>query len=176
MKGTRDGCEAIACDQAVDRVAAWARSIEKLATERHASRNRLLHCANDRLTIRDVTLTLEQSQATADHGKEVVNVVDDELRHAAGRSLCLCAASERHAARAGTWGGPKQDPGDLAIAPNERNLYVPRRDDTGAAIADIPTTRARQARQPKCDTGAIRKHDYILWQKALDLMGNENVG
>ncbi|BAL08577.1 hypothetical protein BJA01nite_37990 [Bradyrhizobium japonicum] len=102
--------------------------------------------------------------------------MDDELRRVPGRPLPLRAAGEGHAARAGPWGGSEQDPGDLAVAPDERNLHASGRDNTAAVIADAPHSHTEWALHPKRDTGSVRKHDYILRQMALDLAGKGNVG
>ena len=66
--------------------------------------------------------------------------------------------------------------GAWVIAPDDRNLHAPGRDHTAAVTADAPHSHAEWALHPKRDTGAVRKHDYIPRQRALDLAGKGNVG
>jgi hypothetical protein len=72
VKRARDRCEATACDKPVDRLGARSRSVEELPAEQRASRDRLLHFADDGLSVRGIALALEQPQATSDHGEKVV--------------------------------------------------------------------------------------------------------
>ena len=161
-------CEAAACDELADRLGAWSRSVEKLTAEQRSSRDRVLHLTDDGLSICGVALALEQPQAVADHSEKVVDVVDHELRHVPDRPRPLRPAGEEHAARVGPWGGPAQDPGDLAVAPDERNLHAPGRDEAAAVIADTPHPRAECPLYSKRDAGAVREHDDILRRRAID--------
>jgi len=91
-------------------------------------------------------------------------------------ALTLRPAGGEHAARVGPWGGPAQDSGNLAVAPDERNFHAPGRDHAAAIIVDAPHPRAECALHPKRDAGAAREHDDILPRRALDRAGERNVG
>jgi hypothetical protein len=73
-------------------------------------------------------------------------------------------------------GGQTQDPGDLAVTPDERDLDTPGRDETTDVIADAPHPRAECALYSKRDAGAVREHDDILQRRALDHAVEGNVG
>ena len=118
---------------------------------------------------------LEQLQAAADHSEKVVDVVDHELRHVPDRRRPLRPRRE-HAARVGPWAIRHRTPGDLAVAPDERNLHAPGRDEAAAVIADAPHPRAECALYSKRDAGAVREHDDILQRSAIDHAGKETSG
>lgn len=77
--------EATACDRLIDRLRARSSSVEELAAEQRTSRDRLLHCSDDALSVRGIALALELPQAASDHSEKVVDVVDDELRYVHNR-------------------------------------------------------------------------------------------
>jgi hypothetical protein len=131
----------------------------------------MLHLADEGLSVCGVALALEPPRAAADHSEKVV--LDHELRHVPDRPLPL---RPEHPARVGPWSGPAQDPGDLAVAPDERNLHAPGRDEAAAVIADAPHPRAECALYSKRDAGPVREHDYILQRRALNHAGEGNVG
>src|SRR5258705_2415186 len=174
VQRARQRCEGVACDASADRLGEWSRSVEELTAEQLSSRDRVLHLADDGLSVCGVALALEQPQAAADHSEKVVDVVDHELRHVPDRLRHLRPAGGEHAARVGPWGGPAQDPGDLAVAPDERDLDAPGRDETTVVIADAPHPRAECALYSKRDAGAVREHDDILERRALDQVAEGN--
>src|SRR5437773_6488965 len=176
VQRTRQRCEATACDEPADRLGAWSRNVEELTTAQRSSCDRVPHLADDGLSVCGVALALEQPQAAANHSEKVVDVVDHELRHVPDRPRPLRPAGVEHAAGVGLRGGQTQDPGDLAVAPDERNLHAPGRDEAAAIIADAPHPRAECALYSKRDAGAVREHDDILQRRALDHAGEGNVG
>jgi len=152
-----------------------ARSVEELTTEQRSSRDRALNLADDGLSVCGIALALKQPQAAADHSEKVVDVVDDELRRVRYRPHPLRPAGREHAARVGPWSGPAQNPGDLAVTPDERNLHAPGHNEAAAVIADAPYPRAECALYSKRDAGAVREHDDILQPRALDRTGERIV-
>src|SRR6516162_8108533 len=112
--------------------------------------------SDDSFSVRGIARALEQPQAASDHGEKVVDVVEHELRHVRYRPHSLPLARGDRATRIGPRAGVAQNPRDLALGPDERNLHAPGRDDAAAVIADAPHPRAECARYSERDAGAIR--------------------
>jgi hypothetical protein len=142
-----------------------------LPAEQRASRDRLLHLADDGLSVRGTALALRQPQTAPDHGEKVIDVVDDERRQVRYRphlarppAATAPRVSDRRA-------GVAQSSRDLAVGPGERDFQVPGRHEAATAIAHATRPCAERTRHSKRDAGVVHEHDDILRRRAFDRAG-----
>jgi hypothetical protein len=67
-------------------------------------------------------------------------------------------------------GRSAQDSGDLAVAPDERNLHALDA-MTPLPIADAPHPHAERTLHSQRDAGAVHEYDDILQRRAFDRAG-----
>src|SRR5262249_16715524 len=125
----------------------------------------------DSRPVRGVAMALEQPQAAADHGKKIVDVVDDDLRRVRYRPHPLPPAQSERATRVGPRAGVAQNPRDLAVGPDQRDLDAAGRNEAGTAMADAPHPCGERTLHPKRDAGPVHEDDDILPRPALDRAG-----
>ncbi|WP_136624304.1 hypothetical protein [Bradyrhizobium centrolobii] len=121
--------------------------------------------------MRGIVLAFEQPQAAVDYGEKVVNVVDDQLRYVRYRLHRLPPARSDRATRVGPRVGAAQNPRDLTVGPDERDLHAPGRKEAATAIADASHSCAERTPRSKRDASAVHEHDDILQRRIFDRAG-----